>query len=315
MRGKTGEKPARSRRCIGEARFRNGLCSARARKTFATTPEPEYLRCDLYFLSTSQRNFDGCDLCGLGFRPDYRSLFRLTERAFFFMDKNRGTLYGLSVGPGDPELMTLKAVKILKQCPVAAVPVTHRGNTLALDIARKIVDFSDKELLLLPFEMTRDKEKLRLNHEAQAARVAERLALGRDVAFLTLGDVSVFSTFSYVAGILKEKGYAVTMIPGVTSFCASACALGISLTEMQRPLHIIPAGFYSAREALALPGAKVLMKAGSQFPEVRRAVLESGREAFAAVDCGLESEALYETLEDMPEKPGYFTTVIVKEKP
>lgn len=229
-------------------------------------------------------------------------------------DKYFGTLYGVSVGPGDPELITLKAKSILENCRVLAIPVTHKGNTFALDIVRKITDISGKELLFLPFQMISDEEKLRTNHKAQAETVEKKLEKGEDVVFASLGDVSVYSTFAYIGNIIKEKGYAVKMIPGVTSFCASACALGISLTAMRQPLHIIPAGFGSAESALALSGVKVLMKSANQFPAVRRAVSESGQSAYAVEDCGMDSQALYHKLEDMPYESGYFTTIIVKEE-
>lgn len=231
------------------------------------------------------------------------------------MSSSVGTLYGVSVGPGDPELMTIKAKKVLERCRVLVVPVTHKGRSLALDIASGMVDVSGKELLSLFFPMTIDPTKLTQNYEAQGARVAQKLSDGEDVAFICLGDVSVFSTFSYIGEILKEKGYPVVMIPGVTSFVAASCALGVSLTTANQPLHIIPAGFESMEDALHLSGTKVLMKSASRFSDVRRAVLASGQSAWAAIDCGMSSERLYQNIADIPEDPGYFTTVIVKEQP
>ena len=231
------------------------------------------------------------------------------------MNGNIGTLFGVSVGPGDPELMTVKAKKLLERCDVLAVPVTHKTHSLALNIVGKIVNVSGKELLTLPFPMTTDQTKLIRNYEAHAARVEQILVDGTDVAFICLGDVSVYSTFAYIGEILSEKGYPVAMIPGVTSFCAAACALGVSLTAADKPLHIIPAGYGSTEDALRLPGTKVLMKPASRFPEVHRTVLASSQTACAAVDCGMDSERLYRNIAKMPEDPGYFTTIIVKERP
>jgi precorrin-2/cobalt-factor-2 C20-methyltransferase len=231
------------------------------------------------------------------------------------MDDCVGTLYGVSVGPGDPELITIKAKKALERCRVLAVPATHQGHSSALHIVSSIIDVSDKELLTLPFPMTTDQTNLSRNYETQAARVAEVLTGGRDVAFVCLGDVSVFSTFAYVGKILVKQRYPVVMVPGVTSFCAAACALGISLTAANQPLHIIPAGYGNIEGALRLPGTRVLMKSASQFPEVRSAVLARSQGAYAAVDCGMSSQRLYRNLADMPDDPGYFTTIIVKEQP
>lgn len=231
------------------------------------------------------------------------------------MDNGCGTLYGVSVGPGDPELMTVKAKRLLERCHVLAVPKTRRGHSLALDIAGKAVDVSGKQLLFLPFPMTTAPVKLRQNHETHAARLAEILRNGDDVAFICLGDVSVYSTFTYIGEILSDKGCPVVMIPGVSSFCAAACALGVSLTAADQPLHIIPAGYGSPEASLRLPGTKVLMKPAGRFPGVRRAILASGQAAYAAVDCGMDSERLYQNIADMPEDPGYFTTIVVKERP
>lgn len=230
------------------------------------------------------------------------------------MDNGLGTLYGVSAGPGDPELMTVKAKRLLERCHVLAVPKTRGGHSLALDIADKAVDVSGKQLLFLPFPMTTAPAKLRQNYETHAARLAEILRNGEDVAFICLGDVSVYSTFTYIGKILSEKGYPVVMIPGVTSFCAAACALGISLITGDQPLHIIPAGYGNLEASLRLPGTKVLMKPASRFSGVRRAVLASGQAVYAAVGCGMDSERLYQNIADMPEDPGYFTTIVVKEQ-
>jgi precorrin-2/cobalt-factor-2 C20-methyltransferase len=231
------------------------------------------------------------------------------------MDNVLGTLYGVSVGPGDPELMTVKARRLLERCPVLAVPKTRGGHSLALDIADKAADISGKKVLSLPFPMTTDTAILCQNYAAHAARLSDMLNRGKDVAFICLGDVSVYSTFAYIGGLLTGKGYPVVMVPGVTSFCAAACALGIGLTAANQPLHILPAGYGNIEDALSLSGAKVLMKSASQFPEVRSAVLARGQSAYAAVDCGMSSQRLYQNLADMPDDPGYFTTIIVKEQP
>ena len=171
------------------------------------------------------------------------------------MDKKQGILYGVGVGPGDPELLTLKAARVLKACPVVAAPRTREGRSLALDIACGAVDLTKKSLLFLDFAMSRSERTLADTHRLAARQVLEQLAAGLDVALLTLGDVSVYSSFCYVMDLVRAAGYETVMIPGVPSFCASAAALGRSLTEMNEPLHILPAGGrLSLPEALALPG-------------------------------------------------------------
>ena len=131
---------------------------------------------------------------------------------------------------------------------------------------------------------------------------------------LNLGDITVYSTFAYVMNILLERDYDVELIPGVTSFCASASELKISLTTMNDPLHIIPATGVDLKEALALPGTKVLMKIGRSMPKLIKVLDELGLEdnVYAVENCGLENEKVYKGLDEFDSKMGYFTIVVVK---
>ena len=137
-----------------------------------------------------------------------------------------GTFYGVSVGPGDPELLTLQAVRLLRQCPVLAAPQTASGQMLALDIARRALgsELDGKTILPLQFAMSRDAAVLRASHETAASAVRPFLDAGQDVAMLNLGDVSIYATFGYLQEILQAQGYATAMAAGVPSFCAAASA-------------------------------------------------------------------------------------------
>ena len=146
------------------------------------------------------------------------------------MEKRIGTFYGVSVGPGDPELMTLQAVRRLENCPVIAAPQTPKGGMLALDIAKGAVDLSGKTILPLRFAMSLDPAVQKAAHIEAARAVKEYLDAGQDVAMLNLGDVSVYATFGYLQEILEAEGCKTVMLPGVTSFCAAAARLGQSLT-------------------------------------------------------------------------------------
>lgn len=226
----------------------------------------------------------------------------------------KGTFYGVGVGPGDPELMTLKAVRVLELCPVIAAPETKGENTLALDIARGAVDLAGKTILPLAFLMSRDKAALAQNHLEQAKKIMEQLDAGLDVAMLNLGDVSIYSTFSYILEIIARAGYPCQVVAGVPSFCAVAALLQCSLTEMRKPLHIIPGGHGNLEEHLALDGPKVLMKTGKALPQVRQLLKEKGlyEKASLVQDCGLPSQRVCPSLDDADEA-GYFTTIVVKE--
>ena len=226
----------------------------------------------------------------------------------------KGKLYGVSIGPGDPELITVKAMNKIAQSKYIATPHTGTGDSSALSIVSQAIDLSDKEIMMLEFPMTKDKDILAKSHNEAADAIAEVLDNGEDVAMLNLGDVTIYSTFAYTMDKLLEKGYEVEVIPGVTSFCASASQLKIGLTTMNEPLHILPATGIDLKEALQMPGSKVLMKIGKSMPKLIETLKELGIEdnVYAVENCGLENEKIYKSLDEFDGKMGYFTIVVVK---
>ncbi|MEL4106887.1 precorrin-2 C(20)-methyltransferase [Oscillospiraceae bacterium WX1] len=227
-----------------------------------------------------------------------------------------GVLYGVGVGPGDPELITLKAARIIRKCPIIVVPKSGDGERVALSIARQAVpELVDKQLVELDMPMTRDQALLRACHEKAAETIATYLDGGADVAFLTLGDPCIYSTYIYVDRLIRRMGHTAEIISGVPSFCAVSAKLGDALVETSQPLHIIPGSYGSLRENLAMPGTKVLMKSGKAFPDVKAALSDLGLtiNANMVVSCGMPDEKVYGTLENVSEVPGYFTIIVVKE--
>ena len=226
----------------------------------------------------------------------------------------KGTLYGVSIGPGDPGLLTVKAMDVISDSKYIATPHTGTGESLALSIVSKARDLSDKEILLLEFPMTKDKDILVESHKNAAESIMDILDNGYDVAMLNLGDITIYSTFAYVMDILLDEGYDVDLIPGVTSFCASASVLKLGLTTMNEPLHIIPASGIDIKEALQMPGSKVLMKIGRSMPKLIEAVKDLNLEdnVYAVENCGLDNEKVYKGLDEFDETMGYFTIVVVK---
>ena len=232
------------------------------------------------------------------------------------MEVNKGVCYGVGVGPGDPELITLKAVRVLTRCPVIAAPQTRSGEMLALDIVRGAVDLSGKTILPLTFTMSQDKAVLQASHEAAADAVQAHLDRGEDVAMPNLGDVSIYATWGYVMQVLEGRGYETVMIPGVPSFCAAAARLNATLVSWGSPLHIIPVGKGPVAPLVEQPGGKVLMKAGRGLSEIAQALGRTGQLDRAALveDCGLPTERVWTDWDRLPQDVGYFATVIVKEE-
>ena len=225
----------------------------------------------------------------------------------------KGTLYGVGVGPGDSRLMTYLAVETIEKCPVIAVPAEGREHAVSYRIADGIVKGLDqKECLNLSTPMTKDLKVLGQNYEEAARRIIERLEDGKDVAYLTLGDPTIYSTYIYIHRIVKARGYEARIINGIPSFCAVAAKLGDSLADRSEQLHIIPST-YDIKEALTYPGSKVLMKAASKLSVVKQTLKEKGMRGIMVENCGLPEERIYGQIEEMPEDASYYTIIVVKE--
>ena len=226
----------------------------------------------------------------------------------------KGIFYGVSTGPGDPELMTVKAVRILKEADVIAAARVMGKQETALEIAKQAVGLDGKEILQLNFSMSGKSEAERREHENSIRQIEALLEAGKNVAMTVLGDVSVYASWQYLAEQIRKDGYQTVMIPGVTSFCAAAAAANTGLTRRDLPLHIVPASYGNLEKQMQPEGNYVLMKAGKCMEKIHK-VLEtkSGvREVFSIKNCGLPGEVVKDGLLEN-EAYGYFTTVIVKE--
>lgn len=223
-----------------------------------------------------------------------------------------GKLYGVGVGPGDPSLITLKAVSCIQRCDVLATPRTADGSTLALNIASRAADISGKTIEYLDLLMTRDPDKLAKSYNDSASRIAAHLDLGRDVAVLSLGDTSLYSSYSYLCRILSERGYEAETIPGVTSFCACAATLNRSLTDMNMPLYILPASMPDLSSALDLPGGKVIMKSGRAIKDIKRLLHEKNlaERSFIVSNCGLPTQRVFKNIDEATDE-SYFSTILI----
>ena len=164
-----------------------------------------------------------------------------------------GKLYGIGVGPGDPELLTLKAKRILDMADVIAVPVKEAGEaSTALEIIRPVVKLSGRECMEVVFQMHPDEEKRRRCRQEACQRLTGELAKGKTIAMITLGDVSVYSTYMYVNQYVAQAGFDTEIVPGIPSFCSGAAAAQLSLMEGNESLAIVPSARETKNLAVAL---------------------------------------------------------------
>ncbi len=189
-----------------------------------------------------------------------------------------GTLYGVGVGPGAPDLLTLRAVRVLESAPVLALPrASDFGASMAWRIIEPVIGARpNQERLLLTFPMSKDPERIRPYLETAFAKIGERLERGQSVAFVTEGDPSLFSTFIYLKREAPKRwpGIAIEIVPGVTSVTAVPAVTGIPLADGQERIAIVPAtyGVDDLADVLSKFDTVVLMKIGSEMPKVIEAL-------------------------------------------
>ncbi len=228
-----------------------------------------------------------------------------------------GTLYGIGVGPGDPDLMTVKAVKTLAVVDrVFAASSTKNDASTALAIAQPHLA-PKTDVVELGFPMTREQKELELAWTVNAQHVEAFLGTGQSAAFLTLGDPLLYSTFGYLLQTLTKKypEIPVQIIPGVTSFQAAAARTKSILAESGQNLQVI-SGVCSEqklRQLLNTSDNVVILKAYRNFPVIRKVLVELGLEknSLLATRVGQDGEKIM-TLDEAPEKPHYFSLILVK---
>lgn len=227
----------------------------------------------------------------------------------------KGKLYGIGVGPGAPELMTLKAKRLIEECDIVAVPVKKEGEeSVALNIARGAASVPEEKVRRILFTMNKDKAKREECRQAAAEAIMEYLDAGQSVAMPVLGDVGIYSTYSYVHKKLIQAGYEVQMISGIPSFCAGASKANISIVEGNEGFGVIPSlkGIDQVKKAMGVFDNLVIMKVGSHVKEVYDILKAEGKEDNAIIisNVGMEGEYVGPLLPD--REYGYFTTMIIK---
>ncbi len=240
------------------------------------------------------------------------------------MDSSRaarpGTLYGVGVGPGDPELITVKAQRLLQRAAVLCVPKSREeGESYVRGFVSHLVDTKRQQLLELVFPMTKDRAVLEQHWEAALERLLVPLRQGRDVAFVTEGDPFIYSTFMHLYCLVRERhpDLPVEVIPGVSSINASAAAAGLPLVDGAERLAILPATYEGDHLAGIVQqfDTVVLLKVNRVFDRVL-AVLEAldlaGRAVYVR-RCGTAEQEVVRDIRSLRGKElDYLSLLIIK---
>ena len=235
------------------------------------------------------------------------------------MTTQPGTLYGIGVGPGDPDLLTLKAVNLLQQVDIVFTAASTKNDySLAVNIARAHIP-ARTAIRALAFPMTKDRAETRRAWEANAQTIAEATAGGRQAAFLTLGDPLTFSTFGYILKYMRRlfPDHPVVTVPGITSYQASAAALNIPLVEGEQSLLVLSGANGGSRldRQIVQPDTVVFMKAYRNVPGICTALENTGMLDHSAgvVRCSQPEQEIVDDVKALASRaPNYWTLIIAR---
>jgi precorrin-2/cobalt-factor-2 C20-methyltransferase len=235
--------------------------------------------------------------------------------------KKLGSFHGVGIGPGNPELLTLQAVRTLKEAPVIFVPkakITDEGMALQI-LLNSVVKESGGEIRELVFPMSKDPEILKPAWAIARDAVLDAVRTGKDAAFITLGDTAIYSTYMNLLAELRqaEPELAITTCAGISSFSAAAAMLNLSLCEKAETLAIVPCltEVEEMRPDLERFNTVVLMKVGRRFADLRELLRGMGLLPYShlALKLGTPEELISSRLDDVdPAKVSYMSLVIVR---
>lgn len=230
-----------------------------------------------------------------------------------------GTLYGIGVGPGDPDLLPLKSVKIIQQVDVIfAASSTKNDHSQAVSIAAPHIP-EGSDVRLLPFPMTKNREEKEACWQAHARTIIAELEKGTNAAFLTLGDSLTYATYGYVLKyILALAPHApVVTIPGITAYQAAAARINRPLVEGEESLLVVSGveGGHRLRQFSRQVENVVFMKAYRNAGDITDALIENHmlENSVAVANCSLENEEVIEDVSSLKQRaPGYWTLILAK---
>ena len=236
------------------------------------------------------------------------------------------SLIGIGVGPGDPELLTVKAVKAIHNADIIMCPASNKDRpSIALSVVSSIIDKSkNQEIIKLIFPMTKDKDVLEQTWKKNAKIMAETVLSGKNVVYLTVGDPFLYSTWIYMHKDLKENypDMNISVIPGIVSIFTFAAKVGVSVAEGSEKVAIIPSCYdlSSVKEIAKHTESMIFLKDGRYFDQVIKMLKESGfpDDSIFAIgqDLGTENEIIRKmTLGEVNDgtlTTKYFSILVVK---
>ena len=228
-----------------------------------------------------------------------------------------GTFYGIGVGPGDPELLTMKAIKTIQTVDIIIAPKTEKKDgSVAFNIAKPYLK-KDVRVVYQVFPMVKGFSESTEAWEANKQEIMGFLAEGKNVAFLTLGDAMFYSTYIYVFRLLEKAGVKIETIPGIPAFCAIGSHLGWPIVEGDDVLSIIPATADAAkiRKAMAVADNVVIMKVYKNFPDIADLLEENGmmEKSVMVSRCGLPDEERIDDIAARKHEPvNYLSTILAR---
>jgi len=236
------------------------------------------------------------------------------------------SLIGIGVGPGDPELLTVKAVKAIQNADIIMCPASNEDRpSIAFSVVSSIIDKSkNQEIVKLIFPMTKDKDVLEQTWKRNAKIMAETVLSGKNVVYLTVGDPFLYSTWIYMHKDLKENypDMNISVIPGIVSIFTFAAKVGVSVAEGAEKVAIIPSCYdlSSVKEIAKHAESMIFLKDGRYFDQVIKVLKESGfpDDSIFAIgqDLGTENEIIRKmTLGEVNDgtlTTKYFSILVVK---
>jgi len=223
-----------------------------------------------------------------------------------------GTLYGVGLGPGDPELITRKAARLIEKAQVIAYPALAGAESFARSIAADLIAAGAREIIM-DVPMTRDREPAQAAYDKGAAEIAAELSAGEDVICLCEGDPFFYGSFMYLHARLAGR-FTVEVVPGVSSLTACAARAGLPLAARNERLTVLPGPLPEAELAARIDGAEsvAVLKVGRHLPKLRGVIERLGLlDRAVYVERATLADERVCPLADAPENAPYFSMILL----